>query len=44
MHCSKCSLKETCDMCKSLELDKLDEKITFKCDYFIPKGEKGTKQ
>ena len=34
MHCSECSQKETCRMCKSLELDTLDPAIEFNCYAF----------
>ncbi len=34
MHCSECSQKETCNMCKSLELDTLDPAIEFTCYAF----------
>ena len=45
MTCKECSRKETCDTCKSAELDKLSEDVKFSCYKFRPiEEEKGGEQ
>ena len=34
MTCNECSRKDTCDVCKSAELDKIQESIKFSCYMF----------
>ena len=37
MNCNECSRKETCDTCKSVELDKIPDGVKFSCHMFRSK-------
>lgn len=39
MSCNECSRKDTCDVCKSAELDKTPENVKFSCYMFKPTEE-----
>jgi hypothetical protein len=44
MKCIECSRRETCDPCKSAELDKLPEEVKFSRYNFKPIEKDGEKQ